>query len=134
MRLEASPSVRSVPSPDFRSLFEAAPGCYLVLSPDLSIAAVSDAYLKATMTERAAVVGRPLFEVFPDNPDDPGATGTANLRASLDRVRHYLVADAMPVQKYDIRRPEIEGGGFEVRYWSPRTSSTESRTSPTSSD
>jgi hypothetical protein len=25
----------------------------------------------------------------------------------------------MAVQKYDIRRPEEEGGGFEVRYWSP---------------
>jgi signal transduction histidine kinase/ActR/RegA family two-component response regulator len=24
------------------------------------------------------------------------------------------------VQKYDIRRPAAEGGGFEVRYWSPR--------------
>jgi signal transduction histidine kinase len=25
----------------------------------------------------------------------------------------------MAVQKYDIRRPEAEGGGFEVRYWTP---------------
>ena len=25
----------------------------------------------------------------------------------------------MAVQKYDIRRPDAEGGGFEVRYWSP---------------
>ena len=25
----------------------------------------------------------------------------------------------MAVQKYDIRRPEAVGGGFEVRYWSP---------------
>src|SRR4029450_9230397 len=25
----------------------------------------------------------------------------------------------MPVQKYDIRRPERLGGGFENRYWSP---------------
>jgi hypothetical protein len=25
----------------------------------------------------------------------------------------------MPVQKYDIHRPEVEGGGFEERYWSP---------------
>ena len=25
----------------------------------------------------------------------------------------------MAVQKYDIRRPEEEGGGFEERYWSP---------------
>jgi hypothetical protein len=28
------------------------------------------------------------------------------------------VADAMAVQKYDIRRPALEGGGFEERYWS----------------
>src|SRR5580765_572242 len=26
----------------------------------------------------------------------------------------------MAVQKYDIRRPDDEGGGFEERYWSPR--------------
>ena len=25
----------------------------------------------------------------------------------------------MPVQKYDIRRPDDEGGGFEERFWSP---------------
>src|SRR6185503_1028764 len=25
----------------------------------------------------------------------------------------------MAVQKYDIRRPDSEGGGFEERYWSP---------------
>jgi hypothetical protein len=25
----------------------------------------------------------------------------------------------MAVQKYDIRRPEAEGGGFEERYWNP---------------
>ena len=109
-------------APDYRALFEAAPGCYLVLDPDLHIVAVSDAYAEATMTERDDIVGRHLFDVFPDNPDDPEATGTANLRASLDRVRRHLEADPMPVQKYDIRRPERDGGGFEVRYWSPLNS------------
>jgi hypothetical protein len=29
--------------PDFRALFEATPGCYLILTPDLTIVAVSDA-------------------------------------------------------------------------------------------
>ena len=103
----------------FRSLFESAPGCYLVLDPELVIVAVSDAYLRATMTRREEILGRGLFEVFPDNPDDPQATGVGNLRASLDRVRRDRVADTMAVQQYDIRRPESEGGGFEVRYWSP---------------
>ena len=71
------------------------------------------------MTVREEIIGRNLFEVFPDNPDDPAATGVANLRASLDRVRRDGVADTMAVQKYDIRRPEVDGGGFEVRHWSP---------------
>jgi signal transduction histidine kinase/ActR/RegA family two-component response regulator len=108
--------------PDFRRLFESAPGLYLVLDPTLRIVAVSDAYLSATMTRRDEIIDRGLFEVFPDNPDDPEATGVGNLRASLDRVVQSRVADTMPIQKYDIRRPADEGGGFEVRYWSPRNS------------
>ena len=108
--------------PDFRLLFEGAPGLYLVLTVDLKIVAVSEAYLRATMTKRAEIIGRALFDVFPDNPDDPAATGVANLRASLDRVRAQRVADTMAVQKYDIRRPESEGGGFEERFWSPTNS------------
>jgi PAS domain S-box-containing protein len=124
---EAAPSAVSpgcatssaLPEPDFRSLFESAPGAYLVLTPDLKIVAVSDAYLAATMTKREEILGRGLFDVFPDNPDDPKATGVSNLAASLTRALQDRVADAMPVQKYDIRRPEAEGGGFEERYWSP---------------
>jgi len=104
---------------DFRALFEAAPGLFLVLDTDLRIVAVSDAYLAATMIRRDDVLGRGIFEVFPDNPDDPAATGVGNLRASLELVRKTAKPDTMAVQKYDIRRPEAEGGGFEVRYWSP---------------
>ena len=112
----------AVRPPDFKSLFESAPGSFLVLDPDLIIVAVSDAYLRATMTSREEIVGRGLFEVFPGNPDDPEATGEGNLRASLDRVSRDRVPDTMAVQQYDIRRPEAEGGGFEVRHWSPLNS------------
>jgi signal transduction histidine kinase len=105
------------PDIDFRSLFEAAPGLYLVLTPELRIVAASDAYLRATQTRREEIVGRDVFEVFPDNPDDPAATGVRNMRASLDRVLRSGAPDAMAVQKYDIRR--AEGGGFEEHYWSP---------------
>ena len=111
--------IRRPSSPDFRVLFESAPGLYLVLTPDLYIVAVTDAYLQATMTKREAVLGRHLFDVFPDNPDDPSATGVGNLGASLERVKATRRADVMPVQKYDIRRPAAEGGGFEEHYWSP---------------
>ncbi len=115
----ASPALASLSTVDFRLLFESVPGLYLVLTPALQIVAVSDAYLQATMTSRDMILGRHLFDVFPDNPEDLSATGTRNLKASLDRVLECRVADTMPVQKYDIRRPESQGGGFEERYWSP---------------
>ena len=102
--------------PDFRAVFAAAPGLYLVLTPDFVIAGASDAYLKATMTERDAIIGRGVFDVFPDNPNEEQATGVANLRSSLMRVLHLKRPDAMPFQKYDIRGPD---GKFEERWWSP---------------
>ncbi len=104
--------------PDFRVLFEAAPVLYVVLTHDFKIVAASDAYLRATLTKREEVLGRDIFDVFPGNPNDPTATGVSNLRTSLERVVQRRVSDAMAVQKYDIRRPESEGGQFEERYWS----------------
>lgn len=106
-------------TPDFRRLFEAVPGLYLVLDPSLRIVALSDAYARATLTRRDEIVGRNLFDVFPDNPADPAADGVRNLNASLQRVLASRVADAMPVQKYDVRRPEERGGGYEERHWKP---------------
>jgi len=108
--------------PDFKMLFETCPGLYLVLipnSPIFTIVAVSDGYLKATMTTRDYLIGKGIFEAFPDNPDDPQADGVRNLLTSLKRVVSSKFADKMAIQKYDIRRPESEGGEFEVRYWSP---------------
>jgi PAS domain-containing protein len=101
---ESTTSATLLPQPDFQALFESAPGLYLVLTPALTIVAVSQAYLQATMTRREEILGRHLFDVFPDNPDDATATGVLNLSASLTRVFQHRAPDAMAVQKYDIRR------------------------------
>ncbi|HUP61291.1 MAG TPA: PAS domain-containing protein [Thermoanaerobaculia bacterium] len=84
---------------DFRLLFESAASAYLVLDRGFTIVAATEKYLAATHTERERIVGRDLFDVLPDNPDDPHATGTRNLRASLDTVLHTRAAHTMPVQK-----------------------------------
>ncbi|OJT20020.1 hypothetical protein BO221_33015 [Archangium sp. Cb G35] len=104
---------------DFRAVFESVPEPLLVLAPDpprFTIIAVSEAYLRATLTRRQDILGRALFEVFPDNPADPTATGVSNLRSSLERVLHGRAPEAMAVQKYDI---PLREGGFEERFWSP---------------
>lgn len=105
---------------DYQRIFDAAPGNFLLLAPDhprFTILAVNDAYLHATNTIREEIIGRGIFEVFPDNPADPEATGVRNLAASLERALTRHVPDTMAVQKYDIPRPE--GGPFEERFWSP---------------
>ncbi|MGE0528367.1 MAG: PAS domain S-box protein [Bdellovibrionales bacterium] len=106
-------------APNFRALFESAPGLYLVISTVFIICAVTDRYLQATMTVREEIIGRHLFDVFPDNPDDPQADGVNNLRDSLNRVLTHKAPHTMRLQKYDIRRPHSLGGGFEERFWSP---------------
>jgi len=105
---------------DFRLLFEASPHPYLVLQPDaaFTISAVNDRYLAATSTRRPDILGRGLFEVFPDNPDDTSGSGVSDLRISLERVLRDKVQDIMGVQKYDIPREGVPGE-FEVKYWSP---------------
>jgi len=111
----------SLPIPDFRALFEAIPGLYLVLlpdAPDFTIVAASGAYLRATLTEREAILGRRLFDVFPDNPKDPDTTAVRNITASLLHVLQQRAPHTMPVQKHDIRLPDADGA-FEERYWSP---------------
>ena len=107
---------------EYRAVFNSTPGSFLLLDPTLTIVGVTDAYCAATMTVREEILGRHIFDVFPDNPSDPAATGVHNLRASLDRVLRHRKPDRMPVQRYDIRRPASEGGGFEERYWSPLNS------------
>jgi len=108
-------------SSGFEALFQAAPSPFLVITPpDYRIIAVNDEYLRATMTERPAIVGRTLFDVFPDNPDNPTAAGPPALRASLARVVAGRRTDDRPVVRYDIPRPGSVGGGFEERWWSPR--------------
>lgn len=102
-------------APDFRRLFDAVLSPLLVLTPDFTIVEVNRAYLTATRTERA-IVGRPIFDVFPDNPDDPSADGVANLRRSLEAVVATGRTDTMALQRYDIPTDE---GGFAERYWSP---------------
>jgi two-component system, cell cycle sensor histidine kinase and response regulator CckA len=105
---------------DFQLLFEESPDVLVVLLPDsprFTQVAATRARLHATQTSLEQTIGAGIFELFPDNPNDPNATGTRNLRDSLERVLATRAADTMAVQKYDIREPN---GQFQVKYWSPK--------------
>jgi PAS domain S-box-containing protein len=94
-----------------------AAGLILIVRPDkdFTIVGASDAYLRATHTDKS-ILGRPVFQVFPDN-SAVDARAAQTLRASFEKVLATRATDAMATLRYDVRRPEAEGGGFEERFW-----------------
>jgi PAS domain S-box-containing protein len=102
---------------DFRALFESCPGLYLVLSPELLVLAVSDAYSNAILKKREEIVGEKFSDVFRSNFEEPNIETTSEIIESLHEVLRTKVSNRMAVIRHDILNPE---GKVEERYWSPR--------------
>jgi PAS domain-containing protein len=100
----------------FRSAFGQAHFPCLVMTPDFVIAGANDPYAAATGVAQEAMMGRPLFDIFPDNPNDPAADGVRNLTASLKRVRALTRHDVMSLQRYDVCG---KNGVWQEKYWHP---------------
>jgi PAS domain S-box-containing protein len=96
---------------DFQSAFERLPTPFTLIDRDFVYVAVNAAYLAMTERKREDVIGRYIFDAFPQ--DDP--EGMRLLRESLERVRDSGREDVLPVFRYDI--PSADGRVHE-RYWS----------------
>jgi PAS domain S-box-containing protein len=107
-------------SPDLLSFFDALPGAYVLLSPDLVVEAATDAYLAATLCTREQLLGYPIFELFPNNPATPDVHSVRNLRASFEQALATGQPHKLPQQRYDVPDP-AHPGQFLERYWLPHT-------------
>lgn len=101
-----------------KKLFDALPGRYLILRPteNFTILYATKGYLIVT-NSTDEIFGKPLFDVFPDNPLNPNADGVKNLTNSLREVIRTGKTHRMGIQRYDTRKPGTEL--FEIRYWDP---------------
>jgi hypothetical protein len=91
---------------------------YLLADADLRIRVVNTAYQHVSAHPRDCLIGRLLFDVFPDNPADPGADGVANLSRSLELVFRRGTRHWMGVQRYDA--PDRQNPGeFIYKVWTP---------------
>jgi PAS domain-containing protein len=106
------------PRIDYLAVYRRLPVPVLLLTPDYVMADMNDAYLRVTGRTREDLLGREVFDAFPDNPSDPGATGVRNLSASFGRVLATGEPDELALQRYDV---EVRGspGVFAKRYWCP---------------
>jgi PAS domain S-box-containing protein len=106
-----------VTPPDFQVLFRWVPGWYLVLEPDLTIVAASDAYLRATRTIREEIIGRGLFDVYSGPAEVPSTGGVSGLRASLEKVLRDRAPDRLVVARSDLLRSDPEAAASADRSW-----------------
>jgi PAS domain-containing protein len=98
---------------DFRGMIDASPNPYLVLDRELNIAFANRAYLQSVKRDLADLVGRWAWEAFPTDPETE-----RQAIASFERVKATGQPDTMALLRFDVPRPEAEGGGFEERWWS----------------
>ncbi len=84
----------------------------MVLDRAFRYVAVSDAYCRAVMRARQDMIGQSLFDLFPNS----GESGR-RLKASFERVLATGQTDVISYIPYDIPKPESQGGGLEVRFW-----------------
>ncbi len=104
---------------DLASAFDASPNPYVLLTPDLRIAGVNQAYLDVTNSSRAAIIGRPLFSAFDSGPGEEGPENVRQVQASLERARDTRQRDHLPLVKFSMARRLDDGREvFEDRYWS----------------
>lgn len=93
--------------------FAALPAACLLLTPELRIIAVSDAYLASSLTTRSQLVGHYLVEVFPGTPE---GEAIAALRAALQQVLATGQPLQLPIRPYRISDPAMPGTTSE-RFW-----------------
>ena len=104
---------------DYEAVFQALPSAVALFTTDLVYADVNETFLRSMGRTREQVVGRYLWDAFPDDPQNPAVSGMRKLRDSLRWVAATGQRDAMTLHRYDVQRPEDRPGVWEERYWSP---------------
>ena len=104
---------------DLGAAFEASPNPYVLVTPDLRIAEVNQAYMDVTGAKRSEVLGQPLFAAFDSGPGSDAPENVRQVRASLEKARDTRQRDHLAVVRFSMPRTQPDGSEiFEERLWS----------------
>jgi len=102
----------------FSQVFQLIPTPSVLLLPDapkFTIVAVNNAYLEALNVKEVDLIGKGIFEAFPENPDDLISKGSSNLTNSLEQLIFKKESHKIPVQKYNMLLPGTSK--FKIGYF-----------------
>ena len=102
---------------DLNALLHNFPDRYQVVAndpPRWTILAVSDKYTETVGKTREYLVGKPLFEAFPPDPDMPGS-GREELEESFLHAVERKEPHEMSLLRYNV--VDDETGHYETRWW-----------------
>ncbi|MFD8642723.1 PP2C family protein-serine/threonine phosphatase [Streptomyces zaomyceticus] len=103
---------------DYTAVFQALPGMVALLTPDLVYVDVNEDFARLAGRSREELVGRYIFDAFPENPNDPAAAGMRETEASMLRVVATGERDTMALLRYDIEDAQ-RPGHWQEHFWSP---------------
>ena len=102
---------------NFEKLFGTLPDQYVIIganAPDFTVLGASDRYYKVAQTTPKKIIGKDLFDIFPDTSELAIKTGKGALQRSIEKCIKTKKPDSMGIIRYDIPRSD---GGMVVRYW-----------------
>jgi PAS domain-containing protein len=99
------------------TVFQSLPAALLVMDPDMIIVAATDNFYKLTLNKKGELIGKYIFDVFPENSLTAKAGGEKKIKASFEHVIKYKTAHTIPVQRYDLKLPAENSVKFTNRWW-----------------
>lgn len=105
--------------PEYGKLFDLLPDPYLLITPDsprFTLVDANEAHMSLSKRKKQDYIGKPLFEVFPDQSDTFKKTGVNAVKESILKVIKSGEPDEMDVIQYDLTLPD---GSVDVHFWRP---------------
>ena len=102
----------------YKKLFHSSTSAQLMVgidSPYYTILDVNNAYLNTTNAKREAILNKPVFEAFPDNPTDADSANVAMSAYSFSQAIKNKLPHTTSNYRYDLPIPGTDR--FEERYW-----------------
>lgn len=104
---------------DLAAVFDASPNPYVLMTPDLTIAGVNEAYLQVTSSRRDTIIGQPIFAAFDSGPGEDAPENVRQVRTSMERAMATGRPDHLALVAFAVARPQPDGSViFEDRLWS----------------